>query len=148
MATKQATGLAVVDNGPGERPSIEPKSKVLTAEDILGAQDDEYQRVAVPEWGGDVMLKIMSAADAIEFHRLSMQPQLRDEAIGRIVAMCACDEQGNKIFTTPEQIERLRTKRVDVFKRLQEAAMDLNGFERPGGPSKLAVNAKNGSSGA
>ena len=117
----------------------EGSEKVLSAEDILGADDVEFERVPVPEWGGVVILKTMSAADAIRFHKMSAGAN-RDEAIVQILAYCACDESGNLLFTTPGQVEKLRRKNIKVFKRLQDAAMDLNGFNEPGRLPKLAKN--------
>jgi hypothetical protein len=114
----------------------EATAKILTAEDILNADDVEYKKVLVPEWGGAIRLKIMSAADAIRFNRMPN----RDEAIVQILAFCACDEDGKLLFTSAKQVEKLREKNIKVFSRLQDACLELNGFKKPGMFAQFAKN--------
>jgi hypothetical protein len=107
-------------------------SKLLSADEILDVNDVEYVDVEVPEWKGTVRLQTMSADDAIKFTDLMSAPDKRKSAMVRIVALCAVNEAGERLFPDgPEQqgkMERLRKKNVKAFMRLQIEALRLNGF--------------------
>jgi hypothetical protein len=108
--------------------------KLLTADEILQAEDIITMEVDVPEWGGSVKLRSLSGADAMRFI----------EAVGKkagsavdIVALCAVDDAGNPLFTE-EQWDKLKTKSLRAILRLQRAALEINGLTE-----ESAAQAKN-----
>ncbi len=42
----------------------------LTAEQILAADDMGLKKVTVPEWGGDVFIRVMSVGERDEYERM------------------------------------------------------------------------------
>lgn len=113
---------------------------LLTAEEIIAADDIEYRDVPVPEWtpgyvkGGDVeprcvRLRTMTAAEAIEFATefSSLDQAGRNAVIIVMIAKCAVDAEGNPLFSE-EQVGSLRSKSFPVYNRLQKEVLDLNGF--------------------
>lgn len=108
-------------------------TKFLTAADIFAADDAATIEVDVPEWGGSVRLRKMTAADSIAY---GASPA--GEALLKLIELCAIDSEGNRLFTG-DDVERLKTRAWDVCVRLHAAAAKLNGI----GPGAEAA-AKNG----
>lgn len=108
----------------------ETKKKILSANDILSADDitNSLIEVEVPEWGGTVMFRPMTAAECILWNQKLSGPG-KNEAWLSIFASCAVDENGQRLFT-PKQLDDLRKKNVRVFFRLQHELMRLNGMGR------------------
>lgn len=110
---------------------------LITAEDIEGAADAAFLDVEVPEWTPKALreqgkikkirLQCMTAREAIEFTKLSGDPARRDEAMIRVVQLCAVDEKGEKLFTE-KKLEALGKKSFDVLNRLQHDALKVCGF--------------------
>lgn len=122
---------------------------LLTAEEILGADDMSHVDVPVPEWtpnyvDGDeprkLRIQVMSAAGAIRFAEAQGDQEKARDAMVRMVVECAVDDNGVRIFTE-EQIVQLREKSFAVFQRLQEAALVLNGFATNDAGEEAAKNA-------
>lgn len=107
-------------------------SKLLTADEILEAQDLAMERVSVPEWGGDVMVRMMSAADrdAFEASMIKVGPdgvRLPDLSLMRakLVAATVVDADGNRLFTF-DQVEMLGRKSAKAMQRVTAVAERLN----------------------
>jgi len=105
---------------------IQAQKKFLTAEEILGKSDFEFIEVDIPEWGGTIRFKALSADEAITFTE-GVKGAFKNSAFVRIVALCAVDADGKRLFTD-NQMGALRQKSVKVFKRLQDVLLKLNGF--------------------
>ena len=104
---------------------VEPKkNKVLSAEDILAAQDQTTKTVNVPEWGGDVIVKTMTGEEAATL------ADVKGTAAGitTIVSICCVNEKGERIFT-PEDVVRLAKKSFRALQRVQEVALEINGLK-------------------
>lgn len=108
---------------------LSAKSSFLSADDILVSEDLDVKTVHIPEWKGSVRFRAMSALEAIKFQEGLNGPQRR-QAWVQIFALCAVDEDGNRLFG-PEKMEALRKKSTPVFLRLQKMLMQLNGFTQP-----------------
>lgn len=100
--------------------------KILSAAEILAASDITPIEVEVPEWGGTVRLRPLSAAEALAFTN-SMTKTTNDSV--RLLALSAVDEAGKTIFTDKD-IERLSQKALKPIMRLQDAALELNGLKK------------------
>lgn len=98
-------------------------SKLLSAAEILAADDLKSVDESVPEWGGIVRLRALSAGEV-----LSMTRELetkKDEGMFEILVRCAVDDNGAPVFT-PDQIPELKKKSMQVLDRLQKVALRLN----------------------
>lgn len=107
--------------------------KLLSAEEILAADDLDYVDVEVPEWtppgrpAHSVRLRAMTAGTAMAFAADVANEQKKREAMVRLLLECAVDEEGVPIFKA-EHLAALQEKSFKVFQRLQNEALILNGF--------------------
>ena len=106
---------------------------LLTREQILAASDLPTEQVAVPEWGGEVIVKALSGAERDRFEAGSMQQhgnrrELRLENIrARLVAVAVVDETGRRLFTDAD-VAALGRKSAAALNRVFEAASRLSGI--------------------
>ena len=104
---------------------------LLKREAILAAKDLPQATVAVPEWGGEVIVRGMTGAerDAIEQSVLNKQGQLGDVTglRARIVACCAIDERGERLFQKGD-VDALAKKSAQALQRVFEVAQKLSGL--------------------
>ncbi len=103
----------------------EPGVKVLTAEDILAADDIKVEQLEVPEWGGVVYIKAMSAEAGAGLQDLTGED--RKNSAPKIASLCLCDADGNLLFSE-RQVVALRKKSMSAFMRIQRAVMRINGI--------------------
>lgn len=100
----------------------------LKRDDILEAQDLRREEVAVPEWGGTVLIAAMNgrARDAWEQSLVGEKGKVNIENVrARLVAYTAVDEGGNRLFTDAD-IDRLGTKSAAALERCCKVAQRLN----------------------
>lgn len=98
---------------------------------ILGAVDRPSQAVEVLEWGCTVMVRTLSGAerDAFESETFEAKGRINKQNIrARFLALCLCDAEGNRIFTTAEDAKKLGEKSAAVLDRLFEIAQKMNGL--------------------
>lgn len=100
---------------------------VLTRADILGADDLRTERVSVPEWGGDVMIRAVSLAEREAFEQAAVVDDDSVAVIARMVAMAAVGADGKPLFT-PDDVAALAAKGAGPIMRLSQVAMRLNGL--------------------
>lgn len=136
-----------------DQPVAQPLAiKLLTAAQILGADDYQFRDVPCPEWGGTVRIRNLTGAGRGIFIKRNMaarsaqqdydkacaaakaagQPQPPDttidfEAEAVLVAMTAVDDTGSPIFTE-KQVEALKLKSAAPLTRCADAAQDLAGM--------------------
>ena len=90
--------------------------------------------VNCPEWGLRIKMIAMLGNEAEAFQK----KREKDKGTGMydIIAACAVDEQGNRLFQDPGI---LKGRSLSVLNRLQNAALKLNGFKE-----EAVEDAKNG----
>ncbi len=99
----------------------------LTAEQILAADDLGLLRVEVPEWGGDLFVRVMSVGERDEYERQWIGKKetgienFRTQYLARVL----CDDKGKLLFSR-EQIAALAQKSGAVMGRLFDVAMRHN----------------------
>lgn len=98
----------------------------LDRKSILSANDVRLEKVAVPEWGGDVYLRVISGTDRDHFEESYADQKMKSFRI-RFLVLTLCDESGERIFKDDES-ELLGKKSSVVINRLFEAAWKLNAF--------------------
>lgn len=99
----------------------------LTAEQILAADDAGLKKVSVPEWHGDVFIRVMSVGERDEYERMWIGKKetgienFRTQYLARVL----CDETGKLLFTRDE-VGKLAAKSGAVMSRLFDVAMRHN----------------------
>ena len=104
----------------------------LTRDAILAAQDIKTECVEVPEWGGAVLLRALTAGErdafdeAVTAARQAKAPTL---VRARLVALAAVDANGVRLFTDADAAA-LDAKSGAVLDRLFAVAARLAGIGR------------------
>jgi hypothetical protein len=114
--------------------------KYLTKAAILAAHDLETEEVAVPEWGGTVLVRAMSARDrdALEVAIGGTGAANLDNVRARIVAASVVDEDGKRLFD-PGDVVALGEKSAAAVDRVFTVAARLSAIT-PGDVETLAKN--------
>jgi hypothetical protein len=124
------------EDGRFHAPTPEPQRAsggLLTRDDILRARDITIEKVDVPEWGGFVYVKGMTAGqrDQLEAAMLDKkaqpQPARLAEFRTRMFILCACHETGAPIFTAAD-IRAVQGKSVAGINRVLDVARRLSGM--------------------
>jgi hypothetical protein len=106
---------------------------ILSRDWILKKEDLEKELVEVPEWGGSVWIRCMTASerDAWEASVVTMdakgkqqKPDLRNLR-AKLVVRCACDEAGERLFQDAD-VEAVGEKSAAAIDRLYSVAARLS----------------------
>lgn len=113
---------------------------LLGKQQINQAVDRKWEDVPVPEWGGEVRLMELSAADRGYIEAGSVvangqNPQLKVESLKvyreKLVGMAMVDENFNRIYTNKEiSAGELGGKSGAVIERLAAKVQELSGMGR------------------
>lgn len=107
--------------------------KILTRDQILQCADIQTERVKVPEWGGEVLVRGLSGAErdsleaAIVEVRGRKQKLHLENTMARLVSMSVVDENGERLFSTGD-IQALGKKSSSALQRVCEVAQRLSGL--------------------
>jgi hypothetical protein len=104
---------------------------VLTKDQIKAANDRKIVPVECPEWGGQVFVRNLTAAerDKVEhqYPALAKSVLQRPEIRARLAVLVTCDEAGNSIFAE-DDVAWLSQKSGLVIDRLIVAASKASGW--------------------
>jgi len=103
---------------------------LLTKKDILEAKDFKEETVNVPEWGGEVKLRGLTASERDAFeHALFEQADSPGMKVVRssLCARCIIDEKGKRLFTDAD-IKALGEKSAIALNRVFKVAQKLSGL--------------------
>jgi hypothetical protein len=100
----------------------------LDRKSILAADDVRKEKVAVPEWGGDVYLRVLSGTDRDHFEESYADQKMKAFRI-RFLLLALCDERGERLFADDEG-DILGKKSSVVINRLFEAGWKLNALSQ------------------
>lgn len=115
-----------------DKPAAE-EPQLLTAEDILSASDITYEDVSVPEWGGLIRIRGLSGFERDRFEAETYSTKGKAVTANllnlraRLVALCAIDETGRRIFKT-DQVKKLGAKNAAALDRAFAVAQRLSGL--------------------
>ncbi|MEV6737873.1 phage tail assembly chaperone [Streptomyces sp. NPDC051104] len=111
----------------------------LSRDGILGAVDIQTEKVFVPEWGDDVIVRGLTGEelDAFQgsirqfrptFDGKGMEPVLvQDNMRAKLLVKCLVDEAGERLFTD-QDASALGAKNGAVIDRLYDVASRLSGL--------------------
>jgi len=102
----------------------------LSRDAILGADDLTFADVLVPEWGGVIRLRTMTAAEWEDYETKLADAKKSGELANiraSLVAACAVDADGNRLFTEGD-VDALGRKSKTALVRLFDEARRLNAF--------------------
>lgn len=107
-------------------------TKELTAQDILESDDRVLEKIEVPQWGGTVWIRSLTASQ-----RDALLQSTVDKATGNIsrftnirartVALAVCDSKGQRLFSDG-QVEALGRKNSSAIEKVFQAIQKLNGL--------------------
>ncbi|QKY78561.1 tail assembly chaperone [Streptomyces phage Dryad] len=113
---------------------------LVTKAQISAAVDRKWEDVDVPEWGGEVRLMALSAADRGYIEAGSVvangqTPQLKVESLKiyreKLVGMALVDENFERLYTNKEIVAgELGKKDGGVIERLAAKVQELSGMGR------------------
>lgn len=117
---------------------------------ILNCDDDEYEVVNVPKWGGEIRVRSITAAERERLLKTSVviDPKTGERTVStplmrvEIVYLAVVDEAGNRVFKNPKQVELLGHKAAKSLDLVADAAMRLAGI----GDDGAGAGGKDGSS--
>ena len=103
---------------------------LLTRDAILTANDKPTRDVPVPEWGGTVRVRSISAAERDEFEEQTLAARREGRVLprnvrARMMAACIVGEDGQRLFSE-DDIEALGDKSVAATDRVYAAVSELN----------------------
>lgn len=102
---------------------------LLNRESILAAEDVKYETVSVPEWGGEVRVRAISAAARDDLEQAAYAAHAAKQPFrnmrARMVALCVIDETGKQIFSA-DDIDALGDKSAVALDRVYASAAKLN----------------------
>ena len=104
---------------------------ILDRAAILAANDVKTETVTIPEWGGDVLVKVMTGRERDSWEASIVESKgkvvevNRDNARAKLVARCLVDESGARLFTDSEAL-LLGNKSASALDRAYEVAVKLN----------------------
>ena len=99
----------------------------LTKDEILAAPDLKPELVDVPEWGGSVWLRGLSAGEYMAFSQQGQALLAEGTLQAWLVAKTLIDETGTPLFTE-DGVKALAQKSGKVIKTLAEHVMKLSGL--------------------
>lgn len=109
-------------------------TRVLGRDDILAAPDIHPQKVEMPEWGGCVFVRGLTARERDAFESSIVSVDKNGErkvdarnVRARLVALGVCDESGQPIFTANDVAE-LGKKSALALERLFDTIRHLSGM--------------------
>ena len=117
---------------------------LLSREAILQVQDLPTERVPVPEWCGEIIVRGLTGVERDQFEQSIVETRGKNTKVNlrniraKLVVLCCVDEQGNRIFRD-EDAEVLGRKSAVALNRVFEVAQRLSGL-RPEDVEELAGN--------
>jgi len=93
---------------------------------ILAANDIKVEKIAIPEWGGDYYVKIISGTERDAFEEGYAEQKMKAFRV-RFLVLALCDENGERIFKDEDVVE-LGKKSSVVINRVFEEAWKVNAF--------------------
>lgn len=111
---------------------------LLSKGQIFASEDIQSKIINVPQWNGDVKIKVMSIEEQIEFEKLNKEKKHESDVIFAMLYLCCVDEDGNKLFDKKD-LPEMQKKSSAVILKLFKECLDLNSLNE----NDLEKQAKN-----
>ena len=121
---------------------------MLTRDQILGADDLTREKVDVPEWGGFVYVRELTASekDALDAENYVLKGRdvqvNRRDFKARLLVRSICDDKGKTLFTLKD-IQALGAKSLKAMERVAAVALKLSAMSEES-QEELAGNLSGG----
>jgi len=105
----------------------------LTRDQILAAPDLKTESVPVPEWGGEVLVRMMTASERDDFEAKLFVGEGEKRRVNqkdfraRLCAIVLVDDKGERLFKV-DDVELLGRKSAAALERVFEVAQRINGL--------------------
>jgi hypothetical protein len=98
---------------------------LLSKQSVLSVDDFQYDTVPCPEWGGEMRVRGLTAAEQSLVYKRYKDDKTEDFDV--IVCIMGCvDENGERIFTNEDK-QALRQKSFAVLDRIAKKIIQLTG---------------------
>ena len=100
----------------------------LTAADILNCDDSSKEKINIPEWGGDVYIKVMSGSERDSWELYYGKEIEKTNSVNvrsKLAGLTLCDEQGKRLFSDG-QIAALGKKSGSALERVYVESLRIN----------------------
>ncbi len=107
----------------------------LTKEQILKADDLKHEDIEVPEWGGTVRVRALTALEKDSFDKTTFMDAEEGENMNwegmraRLVSLTVVNDKGERLFTSEDVVE-LGKKSAIVMDKVFAVAQRLSGFSK------------------
>lgn len=104
---------------------------LLSRDAILDAKDLSTRDVEVPEWGGTVRIKMLTAEERDKFEASTVtikggtQKMNVENLRARLIVLCVVNEAGERMFTNAD-VRMLGKKSSAALQRVFNACQELN----------------------
>jgi len=95
---------------------------MLSKAAILATDDKNIKRVQVPEWGGEVGLRVLTGLERDKFEAMFTE-KTTDKFKIRFVACSVCNEEGERLFSDAD-LDALGEKSSRVINHLFDLAWE------------------------
>lgn len=133
MSAKDKDLLEASATQPADAAGSAPVLRLLTADDILSADDIPQETVEVPEWGGAVLVRGMTGIDRDGFEEAMTTSRGKDVTVNlrnfraKLVARSIVDSEGRRLFTD-DKVDALGRKSAIALQRVFTVAQRLSGL--------------------
>ncbi len=107
----------------------------LTKEQILAAEDLKHEDIKVPEWGGTVRVRALTALEKDNFDKTTFMDTEEGDSMNwegmraRLVSLTVINDKGERLFTSNDVVE-LGKKSAIVMDKVFAVAQRLSGFTK------------------
>ncbi len=99
---------------------------MLDRTSILAVDDLRIEPLAIPEWGGEVHVRTLTAGERDRFEQWTHEDKF-DRFRAKLAVLCVCDEKGHRIFTD-DDVDAVAGKSTKPLDRITDVAFRLNRF--------------------
>lgn len=103
---------------------------LLNKDEILSINDAAFKEVEVPEWGGSVMIKTMTAGEKGKFEQKMLGKTVDySTVLAEYASLIICDEDGKRLFTAAD-IKKLADKSASSLQKVFDAGQSMNAMNQ------------------
>lgn len=126
MATKKVTKLIPKSEQTDQSGAV----NILSAAQLFSAGTPIAVRTEIPEVGGAILVKAMSARDILSFigSKKSESPEEQQAAIIALIQKTVVNPDGSPMFPSEDDVEKLKNLRFPVFTAIAQAVTEAAGL--------------------